>query len=183
MSVLKAALKYAEDGLPIIPVPHQSKNPTIKGWQNLRIGVVEVPRYFYDEPQNIGVILGPAGDTDIDIDCAEAIETAPFFMPRTRRFGHASKPLSHYWYKSPGLAESETVAAQKLTAPNGGGGILELRTGGGDRGAQTIIPPSTHVSGEPIEWEDDTPIATVSPDELRTAFYRTGAAALLARFF
>jgi hypothetical protein len=31
-------------------------------------------------------------------------------------------------------------------------GLLEVRMGGGG-GAQTIFPPSTHVSGEPIKWE------------------------------
>src|SRR3712207_8239719 len=33
--------------------------------------------------------------------------------------------------------------------------ILEVRIGGGGKGAQTVFPGSVHESGEPIEWDRD----------------------------
>jgi Bifunctional DNA primase/polymerase, N-terminal len=181
-SVLAAALDYIARGFAPVPIPFRSKGPILDGWQNLRITAEEAPQYFNGEAQNIGVILGPNGLTDIDLDCPEAIAAAPYFLLKTAVFGHASKLASHYVYKS-NLAETETRAAIKLKSADGFG-ILEIRIGGGERGAQTVFPPSTHVSGEPIVWENaPIDISTVGGADLRARAHQLAAAAQLARAY
>ena len=55
--------------------------------------------------------------------------------------------------------------------------------GAGGRGAQTVFPPSVHVSGEPIAWESGGfgEIAEVSGEELLKHTRRLAAATELAR--
>ena len=62
-------------------------------------------------------------------------------------------------------------------------GLLEIRMGGGERGAQTVFPPSTHVSGEPIEWVDRgaSEIAEVDGGDLIRSARRLAAVSELAR--
>jgi hypothetical protein len=53
--------------------------------------------------------------------------------------------------------KNEAATAKKpeqLKAP-GGEMLIELRIGGGDKGAQTIFPGSVHECGEPIIWEEN----------------------------
>jgi hypothetical protein len=62
-------------------------------------------------------------------------------------------------------------------------GLLEVRMGAGGLAAQTIVPPSTHPSGEPIEWagRGATEIVDVDGDELILRARRLAAASELAR--
>ncbi len=182
--MLVAVLAYIGKGWSPVPVPYKKKGPIIDAWQGLRIGETDAPRYFNGAPQNVGVILGAAsgGLTDIDLDCAEAIRAAPYLLPRTATFGHApSKPASHYLYRSD-LAATEDRAAIKYIGSDKHG-LLEIRTGGGGRAAQTIFPPSVHTSGEPIAWEGGAAgkIADVDGEELLKCAGRLAAAAELAR--
>jgi hypothetical protein len=121
-----------------VPIPHKSKGPVIVRWQDLRISHETALRYFNSATQNIGVILGPAsgGLTDVDLDCPEVIGLASYFLPRTDAiFGRASKRNSHWLYVTR-LAESDDKAAIRYEDPTGAGTLLEVRFGGGDKGAQ-----------------------------------------------
>src|SRR5580704_10504155 len=60
MSPLDIALEYIDRGWSPVPVPHKSKGPTAKGWQNLRITEADAPQWFNGEAQNIGVLMGEA---------------------------------------------------------------------------------------------------------------------------
>ena len=62
-------------------------------------------------------------------------------------------------------------------------GLLEVRMGARGSAAQTIFPPSVHLSGEPIEWEDGGPgkITDIDGDELLQHGRRLAAAAEIAR--
>jgi hypothetical protein len=153
-TALDAAFSYISHGLAVVPIPYREKGPVIKSWQKPRITVEDAPRYFNGAPQNIGAILGlaPAYTTDLDLDCPEAIAAAPYLLPRTATFGHASKPCSHWIYKTT-LAKTQDRAAIKFMGADKFG-LLEVRTGGGAHGAQTVFPPSVHVSGEPIAWDN-----------------------------
>ena len=95
-TALDTALSYIARGWSPIPVKFRTKEPDIKkDWPKLRITAETAPRYFNGAPQNIGVITGKAsnGLTDIDLDCREAVEVAPFFLPATRAiFGRESAP-------------------------------------------------------------------------------------------
>jgi hypothetical protein len=61
---------------------------------------------------------------------------------------------------------------------------LEIRIGGGGKGAQTIFPGSTHKeTGEPITWENDELVATIDGAELKRRCSLLAACALLARHY
>jgi hypothetical protein len=183
MDMLAAALSYIARGYAPIPIPHREKGPRIDAWQALRVNTETAPAYFNGTAQNIGVILGSAsgGLTDVDIDCPEAIAAAGYILPRTAVFGHASKPASHWIYRT-NLCETQDRAAIKLMGSDKTG-LLEIRMGAGERAAQTVFPPSTHVSGEPIEWagRGANEIADADGEELVQCARRLAAASELAR--
>ena len=64
-------------------------------------------------------------------------------------------------------------------------GLIEVRMGAGGMAAQTIFPPSTHISGEPIEWAGGgaSEIAEVDGDELVQRARRLAAAAELRALY
>jgi hypothetical protein len=183
MTILDAALGYIRQGFAPIPIPHRQKGPLIDGWQSLRITAEDAPRHFNGKQQNLGIILGQAsgGVTDIDLDCPEAIAGAAFLLPKTATFGHASKRVSHWIYKT-NLFETQDRAAIKFMSTDRTG-LLEARAGGGGYAAQTVFPPSTHVSGEPIAWDDDTTILEMDGAELLRRVSRLAAAAQIARAY
>ena len=181
--MLAAVLAYIGKGWSPVPVPYKKKGPIIDAWQGLRIGESDAPRYFNGAQQNVGVILGKAsgGLTDLDLDCPEAIAAAGYILPASALFGRLSKPASHWLYRT-NLCETQDRAAIKFMGSDKHG-LLEIRMGAGGFAAQTVFPPSTHVSGEPIEWVDGGPgkIADVDGDELVRRARRLAAAAELAR--
>ena len=135
----------------VVPVPYRSKTPKLRAWQKRTINAENVSQYFNGGPQNIGIQLGrkSKGLADVDLDCIEAIWLAHYFLPETDAvFGRASKPKSHWLYY---LEDAPDTATIKF-ADEDGKCIIELRLGGGKKGAQTVFPGSVHESGEPIEW-------------------------------
>jgi Bifunctional DNA primase/polymerase, N-terminal len=144
-----------------VPVHYKKKNPIGDEWQKLIITESNIATHFNGAKLNVGVQLGPNsnGLTDIDLDCDEAIQLAPHFLPKTpAMFGRKSKPTSHLLYTIDDAPADKAVL--KLTDKIGkdAKGIVELRMGGGSKGAQTVFPGSTHESGEIIEWvRDETP--------------------------
>ena len=120
-------------GIAPVPVPIGKKNPMLKEWQLLRITAAEVPKYFGKDDPNVGAIMGPAsGDlTDIDLDCKEAVELAPYFLPRTGSvYGRPGKRRSHYLYTCRDVDQKASIKLLDETK----GDILELRLGGGGKG-------------------------------------------------
>jgi hypothetical protein len=83
------------------------------------------------------------GLTDTDLDCAEAITVAPYLLPQTNSlFGRKTARCAHRLYVSD-LHENHEVAEYKFTDPcakaNGfKATLVELRIGGGDKGAQSV---------------------------------------------
>jgi putative DNA primase/helicase len=181
--LLSIVRNYIALGWAPVPIPHRQKGPLLDAWQDLRVNAETAATYFNGAKQNIGVILGKAsgGLTDVDLDCPEAIAAAGYILPRTAVFGHASKPASHWVYRT-NLCETQDRAALKFMGSDKTG-LLEVRMGAGGLAAQTVFPPSTHVSGEPIEWVDRGPgeIAEVDGAELVISARRLAAAAELAR--
>ncbi len=172
MTTLPAAIAYTRLRVCVIPVPHGEKVPRLPGWQKLRLTEEELPRYFNDQPQNIGALNGePSGDLiDTDIDAPEALALADWLPETGRTSGRASKPESHHWYRAPGF---ETVQFKDVD----GTMLVELRS----TGSQTLVPPSTHPSGEPIAWGREGTAARIDAATLRAVVSRIAAGALLAR--
>lgn len=188
MNALDAALDLIGRGWSPLPVPYRTKAPDLERWQHLRITPETAPHYFNGIPKNVGVILGPAsnGLTDVDLDCPEAIAVAPYFLPQqpTAIFGRPSKPSSHWLFRTT-LSETSAKAVVEFKAPMtiGGAMLVEIRIGGGDKGAQTIMPGSVHESNEPIGWEQDREPVEVDGADLSRRVERLAAAAILARYW
>lgn len=161
-----AAQSYARRGWSVIPIPHRSKNPGFKGWEQMRLSVESLDQHFNGHPQNIGVLLGePSGWLiDVDLDHMRAVELAPQFLPATPAiFGRPGKPRSHWIYRV------SAPAATKKFRSKSAGMLVEFRS----TGMQTVFPPSTHESGESIGWDQaDHEPATVEPGELLESVQR-----------
>jgi len=172
-----AAREYCARGWSPIPVTYCGKSPhhsISKGWQHLRITDADLAAHFAGEPRNVGVILGQAskGLADVDLDCPESILLAERFLPRTASiFGRPSTPGAHRLY----VVEKEfkTVRLQD----GGGECLVELRGDGG----QSVLPPSTHETGESIAWATDGERAEVLHEFLLRSVHTLGAAVLFAR--
>jgi len=173
--VVGSATFYADMGWLPIPVPVGKKGPRLPAWQDLRLTRDEVPSHF-SNGGNLGLLLGePSGWlVDVDLDSPEARALAAAFLPDTgMQHGRCGSPLSHWWYVSQG---AKTL---KLADTNSDGDtmLLELRSTGG----QTLVPPSTHPSGETLGWVGEFAPAEVSAETLRAACLRLAAAALFMR--
>jgi hypothetical protein len=138
--------KYHALGWALIPVPEGSKAPNAQHWGTRQFGPADFPPGC-----NVGVILGDRShDTvDVDLDCREAIDLAPIYLPPTgAKFGRASKLGSHWLYESRGALFdhwTDPLSEKKNT-------LLELRAPGREgRSHLTIIPPSI-ADGERREW-------------------------------
>jgi P4 family phage/plasmid primase-like protien len=182
MTSLEAAIAWIRQGFSPVPVPHRSKRPILTGWERLEITVEAAPQYFNGATQNIGLRLGDKfGSTDVDCDCTEAITAARELLPETGLiFGRQSKPFSHYLYRS-----DPPVRTQQFHDPVDHATLIELRglSWDGSIGLQTVVPPSTHETGEAVRFEEGfhgIP-ANIDAGVLVSAVRKVAAAALLSR--
>ncbi len=172
-TILEIALDYKRRGWQPIPVPHRSKNPGFSGWQNFVLSENELQNHFNGKPQNVGILLGSKSSNliDLDLDSPEAVKSADFFLPETKSiFGRSSKPRSHR------LFFSEFPKTEKFEY---GETIVEIRSTGG----QTIFPPSTHESGEQIEWFASGEPLPIEADKLRRAVALLASACVVTKFW
>lgn len=180
---LDAARAYVAAGFKVIPVPHREKAPVLPGWQSLDLGDDDLPHHFNGHPVNIGILLADSSLGDVDVDTPEAGALADLFLPPTRTFGRASKPRSHWIYRT--LERRPTQRYQvKL------GGVARTLVEYRDRSrkgtpVQTVFPPSTHESGETITWDGaaGAPLAEADAGALyESVRHLAGAAVLLSLY-
>ena len=187
MRPLEIARAYIARTWSPVSIKYREKFPPMREWQTLRINHETAPQYFNGGPLNVGVILGKAsnGLCDVDCDCAEALAVAPYLLPQTATiFGRAGRRHWHWLFQT-NLAETRDVAVFEYDDPlcSKKAGIVELRIGGGDKGAQTVFPGSVHPSGEAIDWEEGGEPAEVDGERLHINVRKVAAAALLARYW
>jgi len=175
MSSAKAAARYIERGWAPVPIPARQKGPRISDWQNLRIGLEDIPHYF-NNGQNVGIINGKASGwlVTVDLDCPEAVALAGRFLEPTLTGGRESVPDGHWWYIAPGVEHREFEGIPKTPSE---GTILELRS----TDHQTVVEPSVHPSGERYRWSRSglEPLE-IGAEELARAAERLAVSALIA---
>jgi len=185
-TILDVARDYVGRGWKVVPVPEKRKDPVIDGWQNLDLGLKDLPAVFKQNGTrpNVGVLQGkPSGGLiDVDLDTDEAVALGALWLPRTGAvFGRAGKRRSHWLYRSsndlPKTTQFKWPGAPR--EPGEKAMLVELRS----TGSQTVFPGSVHPSGEPIEWGDDGDPATVDVAELERTVRWIAAGALLVRFW
>jgi Bifunctional DNA primase/polymerase, N-terminal len=192
-TALDVALDFIARGWTVVPtIQHKSKKPLRDDWPTLGINTPDLARqWFNGEAQNVGVQLceGFGGLADVDLDTIEACRVAPYYLRPTLCFGRTSKPRSHWlFYSDLWKTEDKAVIQYKFAIGKGKERteqmILELRIGGGGKGAQTVFPGSTHESGEAIDWDDPKVEAIrIDGDILKRDCPRAACAALLAANF
>ena len=142
-NALQFAKRYCEEGLHPIPVQYKGKKPTVSGWTNLKVTPDNAEQYFNGKETNIGIRLGD-GLIDIDIDDPRLTIFAKKILPFTGKiFGRTSNKTSHYLYHSD-HRETKKFKFNNET-------LIEIR----GEGSQTVVPPSTHESGEEVSWESN----------------------------
>lgn len=134
-----AAQNYRVKGLKVLPIPYKSKACRINGWPTYAVDSEHIAAVFED-PCNVGVLLGGSGYTDIDVDSDLATPFLKWLPPTGAIWGRQSRPRSHYLYR---------CANKTHSFKNSSGVILEIRS----EGAYAVVPPSVHPSGEPYVWE------------------------------
>ena len=174
--LLNAAFAYTARGFRVVPVPPGIKGPNRKGWEKWRLGFDDLHEHFNGTSGagNIGVMLGePSGHlVDVDLDCIEAIELADEYLPPTHVVtGRLSMPGSHRWYVAPGVKTKQhrDPVTKKM--------IVEVRS----TGAQTLVGPSVHPSGEEYDHLDGIP-PRVGREELMTRVAALAEAVVRRRY-
>src|SRR5262249_29108792 len=172
-----------------VPVSRKTKKPIGKKWQNRPLN----PNQSDANRQNVGIQFGEVSDglVDTDLDSRAAIGLAPEFLPETDAvFGRKSKPCSHQFYRSDLYKTEKRAVIQYAQWQKNGHGklvrgqmIVELRIGGDGLGAQSIVPPSMHETGEMVEWVRDGEPAKVDGDELALAVRKLAVASLLSTHY
>jgi DNA polymerase I-like protein with 3'-5' exonuclease and polymerase domains len=174
---LDAARGYLRDGVKVIPIPFQSKRCLLDGWPDLDLTEADLPRHFpAGTKTNVGLLTGVKGGglIDVDLDCVQAIAAAGHLLPGTTWVsGRASNPKSHRWY----ICDDPPPYEQFLDV-DGTTMLAELQS----TGRQTVVPPSTHPTGEQYIWHTKVaePPRLVGAD-LQRATRQVAAAALIAR--
>src|SRR5215212_5215125 len=171
-----AAEHYMRAGLAVFPVPAGEKNPNRGGWQNERWGIEDVPK-LWDDGQGIGVLWGEpsGGRVDVDLDWPQARSVARDLLPPTRTFGRPSAPESHRVYR----AKGQVPRSKKYKLPGDGPDrcVVEVLS----TGAQSLVPPSLHHSGERRVWHQDRSAAEIESKALMEGAADVATAALIAR--
>jgi Bifunctional DNA primase/polymerase, N-terminal len=164
-----------------LPIPIGKKGPIIEDWQKLTITSDNVARYFNGAALNVGAQMGPAsgGLLDVDLDCPEAVALAPYFLPPTKLiYGRPGKRRSHWLYIC--SDEPEPKGSIKLTDEDKAC-VVELRIGGGGKGAQSVWPGSIHPSGERYEFDEDSGPASGTFAVFKDAVMKIAVATMMAR--
>ena len=128
----EAARNYRQRGWKPLPIPAGMKNPTTPEWQQQEFGDGK-----FALAGNIGVQFGKPsnGLCDVDLDCREARELAPYFLPETEaKFGRKSTPAAHWLYvcnawKTARRAVTPYKDPEPTTGAEHGACMLEWRTG------------------------------------------------------
>ena len=166
-----------ERGFRIIPIPHKSKAAKINNWPNLKVDTDNFEKYFpSNKEMNVGVMNGKKSGNivDIDIDDLGALELSEYYLPKTNMiFGRKSNPKSHWIYKCESLPKTQKFQTKSC------GVVIEIRA----NGTQTIFPPSTHESGEAIQFVEDGKPTSVKKEELEKACTVITVGTILLKYY
>ena len=144
-----------------INCPSPGKHPVGKVWQQRATTDEEA---IYDgldvsSPRNIGVQWGPeSGVIDIEFDCEKGAESASIYgLDKKHTPTYTSSRSTHRIFKW-----NERLPKVGVIKVKG----LEVRIGGDAKGAQSIVPPSIHVTGTPYQWVDGMTPEDCEPEEI-----------------
>lgn len=153
-----AAATYIDMGWAVIPLQPKDKRP-FDGYKWKDENLTSQTLYGFPKNSNVGVILGKRSNhlIDIDFDIPEAGIMGQMIFSNLPSFGRKSAPYGH---KIVICKDAQKTQQYKLTQEQADmigltekAVVLELRANGG----QTMFPPSTHPSGEVVQWRNGLP--------------------------
>lgn len=167
MNIFEAADLYIKKGWQVVPLLPGGKACKDANW----LKMIFQPKHFKDG-DNIG-LRSVDGLTIIDEDCEEVVQLADHFLPPTKAiYGRKSKPKSKRLY----FSTFEKIEAYKDT--ENGNTLIEIRVK-----HQDMAPPSTHPSGELLEWHVCDEATKVEEVDLRRAVRLLASASLILRYY
>jgi hypothetical protein len=176
------ALRWLERGIYPVPLEGGTKRPKgeekgsakgANGWTNLRVTEKDIHRHF-ENGDNIGGLWGEpsAWAIDVDLDTPEAQTIALDYLPETLIYGRGKAPGSHYIFRC-----KQARTRKYLTKDIGV--IVEIRS----TGSQTVLPGSTHPSGDRYRLEHDVEIAEIGWLDLQRRVGKIAAGAIAAHYY
>ena len=168
------ARSWLQQGILTVPLVSRSKKPAGGfGWNKLRITEDTIDQFFQDG-QNIGGLWGDPSDgiIDVDLDWDEACQVAPLLLPETFVYGRASRPVSHFLFRCPGMESLKCRSIENQT-------IIEVRS----TGSQSVLPPSIHPDGDRYQIFSEAPIASISRKQLTLSVQRIAAASVFIKYY
>lgn len=164
---ITAAVEAFREGYQPIPVRTGAKRPYGSGWTHTRWSTEEEVTSAFQEAaeagaEDIGLLLGApsSGLIDVDLDHPLALRLRDYFLPPSAmETGRAGRPRSHRWYR---VEDDGKLPASRPYKMPDGSMCVELRS----TGAQTVIPHSSHPSGERYRWEGETWGGEIGPAQV-----------------
>jgi hypothetical protein len=176
-AIRSAVYDYLSRNLIPVPVAYRGKKPLGgENWNKVTVDTGYLDREFPETARrNCGLLWGtPGGLVDVDLDTMAAIAAGLILLPPTGWcYGRLSKPRSHWVYRPDRIPGKGQTKFEDLD----GKSLVELR----GQGTQSVVPPSVHEKGEPIEWDTYTSPADILLDDLHAAVESVAAAALIAQ--
>lgn len=176
------AARWLERGIYPVPLeartkrPKGEKNGSAKGaenWNKLRVTEDTIQKYFKNG-DNIGGLWGEpsAWAIDIDLDTPEAQSIARDYLPETLIYGREQAPGSHYIFRCTN-AETKKYFTREI------GMIVEIRS----TGSQSVLPGSTHPTGDRYRIDHDVDIADIKWGELKRLVSKIAGASIAAHYY
>jgi hypothetical protein len=169
--VREAFDEYKRAGLELVRVRRGEKRPSDNGWQKKTY-----TRDDFGPYDNLGVKGGSGNLVTVDLDADETRAAADILLPRSLRSGHGGI-FGHAHFHVPDLPKEFYF---KLN-DHDGKTLVELR---GDKGHQTLLPPSVHPSGEPYEWDgnyDPSRLTSINAEALLHRVQTIATVAIIVR--
>lgn len=152
MTLIDAAVAFAESGIPVFPIVPKSKVPlTGNGFYAAVTDTDQIGAWWITYPQaNVGIPTGErSGFWVLDVDGAAGRQSLAHLekqngpLPQTRVFRTGSGGLHYLWTHAPGVRNAVRFVPG-----------LDVRADGG----YIVAPPSIHESGNAYAVEVDAPV-------------------------
>ena len=170
-ALLKAALEYADRGIPVFPLRTRGKAPRTKtGFKEATTDEKQIRAWWKKWPEaNIGLYPGPADIVVVDIDGVKGLKFA-------EEHGWLDVPTPHVitakgrhlFFRKP----SDVVIPNAKLHPQ-----IDVR---GDKG-YVVAPPSVHPSGHVYAWENEELEFAPLPEDVLPAVEAEKSTALVVR--
>lgn len=156
-------------GISFVPISSETKTPYHAEWTDPSRVFTEAD---FRPTDNTGGRWGePSGDlVDLDHDTAFACRAGEKVFAAGPRWGRTGKPHSHVLVRCP------SAKTRQFKDPISGQVIVEIRS----TGSQSVLPPSTHPSGDRYEWERRGEPEYCDPAQLTRDVGEVAAAAFIA---